>query len=148
MGIYDDVNNQLKEAMKARDEARTRGLRGIRAAFIVEMKSDNSTSLDDARCAKALKSLAKQRKDSIDSYKAANREDLAQLEQDELSVIEAFLPQTADEATVEGWVAAAIASTGASSTKELGKVLGLVMKDHKDEVDGALVRSIATRLLS
>ncbi len=148
MGIYDDVNSQLKEAMKARDEARTRGLRGIRAAFIVEMKADNSNTLDDARCAKALKSLAKQRKDSIDSYKAANREDLAQVEQDELTVIEAFLPQTADEATVEAWVAAAIATTGASSAKELGKVLGLVMKDHKDEVDGALVRSIATRLLS
>ncbi len=147
MSIFLTVNEQLKEAMRARDADRTRGLRGIRAAFIVEMKADNSETLNDERCVKALRSLAKQRRDSIDSYTAAGREDLAATEQAELNVIDELLPKLADEATTEAYVAAAIAACGATSVKELGKVLGLVMKSHKDEVDGALVKSVATRLL-
>lgn len=147
MSIFLTVNEQLKEAMRARDADRTRGLRGIRAAFIVEMKADNSETLNDERCVKALRSLAKQRRDSIDSYTAAGREDLAATEQAELNVIDELLPKLADEATTETYVAAAIAACGATSVKELGKVLGLVMKSHKDEVDGALVKAVATRLL-
>ena len=147
MSIFATVNEQLKESMKAKDADRTRGLRGIRAAFIVEMKADNSETLNDERCVKALRSLAKQRRDSIDSYTAAGREDLAATEQAELNVIDELLPKLADEATTEAYVAAAIAACGATSVKELGKVLGLVMKSHKDEVDGALVKSVATRLL-
>ncbi len=147
MSIFLTVNEQLKEAMRARDADRTRGLRGIRAAFIVEMKADNSETLNDERCVKALRSLAKQRRDSIDSYTAAGREDLAATEQAELNVIDELLPKLADEATTEAYVAAAIAACGATSVKELGKVLGLVMKSHKDEVDGALVKAVATRLL-
>jgi uncharacterized protein YqeY len=147
VSIFLTVNEQLKEAMRARDQDRTRGLRGIRAAFIVEMKADNSETLSDERCVKALRSLAKQRRDSIDSYTAAGREDLAATEQAELNVIDELLPKLADEATTEAYVAAAIAACGATSVKELGKVLGLVMKSHKDEVDGALVKGVATRLL-
>lgn len=147
MSIFLTVNEQLKEAMRARDADRTRGLRGIRAAFILEMKADNSETLNDERCVKALRSLAKQRRDSIDSYTAAGREDLAATEQAELNVIDELLPKLADEATTEAYVAAAIAACGATSVKELGKVLGLVMKSHKDEVDGTLVKAVATRLL-
>lgn len=147
MSIFLTVNEQLKDAMRARDADRTRGLRGIRAAFIVEMKADNSESLNDERCVKALRSLAKQRRDSIESYTAADRADLAEAEQVELNVIEGFLPKLADEATTEAYVQAAITASGATSVKELGRVLGLVMKSHKDEVDGALVKSVATRLL-
>lgn len=147
MSIFLTVNEQLKDAMRARDADRTRGLRGIRAAFIVEMKADNSESLNDERCVKALRSLAKQRRDSIESYTAADRADLAEAEQVELNVIEGFLPKLADEATTEAYVQAAITASGATSAKELGRVLGLVMKSHKDEVDGALVKSVATRLL-
>ena len=147
MSIFLTVNEQLKDAMRARDQDRTRGLRGIRAAFIVEMKSDNSESLSDDRCIKALRSLAQQRRDSIESYLAADRADLAAVEQAELDVIDGFLPKLADEAATEAIVQAAIAAVGASSPKELGKVLGFVMKSHKDEVDGALVKAVATRLL-
>lgn len=147
MSIFLTVNEQLKDAMRARDADRTRGLRGIRAAFILEMKADNSETLNDERCVKALRSLAKQRRDSIESYTAAGREDLAATEQAELNVIDELLPKLADEATTEAYVAAAIAACGATSVKELGKVLGLVMKSHKDEVDGALVKAVATRLL-
>lgn len=147
MSVFDLVNEQLKEAMKAKDADRTRALRGVRAAFIVEMKADNSTSLSDERCFKSLRSLAKQRKDSIEAYTAAARPDLALAEQQELDVIDGLLPKQADEATTTAWVQEAIAATGATTPKELGKVLGLVMKAHKDDVDGTLVKAIATRLL-
>lgn len=147
MSVFSLVNEQLKEAMRAKDADRLRGLRGVRAAFIVEMKSDNSETLSDERCFKALRSLAKQRKDSIEAYTAAARPELALAEQQELDVIEGLLPKQADEAATTAWVQEAIAACGATSPKELGKVLGLVMKAHKDDVDGTLVKTIATRLL-
>jgi uncharacterized protein YqeY len=147
MSIFATVNEQLKESMKAKDADRTRGLRGIRAAFIIEMKADNSETLSDERCVKALRSLAKQRKDSIEAYTAAARPDLAQAEQQELDVIEGLLPKLADEATTTAWVQDAIAAAGATTPKELGKVLGLIMKAHKDEIDGTLAKAIATKLL-
>ncbi len=147
MGIYEQVNEQLKDAMRARDTARTTALRNVRAGFIEEMKTDNSATLSDERCIGILRKLAKQRQESIDAFRAGGREDLVSAEVAELAVLESFLPQRADEATTRGWVAAAVAATGATSAKDLGKVVGAVMKAHKDDVDGKRVQDIARELL-
>jgi hypothetical protein len=138
----------MKDAMKAKDAARLGALRNIRAAFLTEMKKDGSETLQDAVATAVLRKLAKQRQESIDAFTQAKRPDRAAEEQAELTVIEGFLPRLADEATTRAFVQEAIAASGASSAKELGKVMGALMKAHKGDVDGDLARRIAAELLA
>ena len=148
MPLVDDVKNQLTEAMRAKDATRTATLRGIRAAFLNEMKKDGAETLDDETCVAVLRKLEKQRKESIDAFEKGGRADRADAERAELEVIQTFLPSLADDATTRAWVEAAIAESGASDAKELGKVMGLLMKAHKGDVDGNLARRIAAELLA
>jgi len=147
MGLVETVTAQMKAAMKAKDAARLSALRNIRAAFLTEMKKDGSETLDDAVSIRLLRMLAKQRQESIDAFTQANRPERVAEERAELGVIDEFLPRLADEATTRGWVAEAIAASGASNAKELGKVMGALMKAHKGDVDGDLARRIAAELL-
>jgi len=147
MGLVETVTAQMKAAMKAKDAARLSALRNIRAAFLTEMKKDGSETLDDAVSIHLLRKLAKQRQESIDAFTQANRPERVAEERAELGVIEEFLPRLADEATTRGWVEAAITASGASNAKELGKVMGALMKAHKGDVDGDLARRIAGELL-
>ena len=147
MGLVESVTAQMKDAMKAKDAARLGALRNIRAAFLVEMKKDGAETLDDATSIAVLRRLAKQRQESIDAFTQAKRPERVAEEQAELRVIEEFLPRLADEATTRAWVAEAIAASGASSAKELGKVMGALMKAHKGDVDGDLARRLAAELL-
>ena len=147
MGLVETVTAQMKDAMKAKDAARLGALRNIRAAFLTEMKKDGSETLDDAVSINVLRKLAKQRQESIDAFTQAKRPERVAEERAELGVIEEFLPRLADETTTRGWVEAAIAASGASSAKELGKVMGALMKAHKGDVDGDLARRIATERL-
>jgi uncharacterized protein YqeY len=147
MPIADQVTEQMKQAMKARDERRLVALRSMRTAFLNEMKKDGSSTLSDAVCEGLLRKLEKQRKESIEAFTNAGREELAAAERAELAVIQEFLPQLADEAKTREWVEAAIAQTGATSGKEVGKVMGALMKAHKGEIDGDLARKIAQERL-
>jgi len=147
MGIFDDVSAQMKEAMKAKQEARLAALRGIRAAFLTECKKDNSTTLADDVATALLRKLEKQRQESIDAFTNAGRPDRADAERAELAVIQTFLPQLADAATTRRWVEEAIAACGAASAKEMGKVMGALMKAHKGEIDGNLARALASQIL-
>jgi hypothetical protein len=147
MGRVETVTAQMKDAMKAKDAARLGALRNIRAAFLVEMKKDGSETLDDATSIAVLRRLAKQRQESIDAFTQANRPERVAEERAELAVIEEFLPRLADEATTRAWVKEAIAASGAASAKELGKVMGALMKAHKGDVDGDLARRLAAELL-
>ena len=148
MGLVERVSEQMKVAQKARDAAQLTALRNVRAALLNEMKKDGSTTLDDAVATGVLRRLAKQREESIEAFANAGRTERADAERAEKAVIESFLPRLADEATTRAWVQAAIAETGAASARELGKVMGAVMKAHRDDVDGALVRRIAGELLA
>ncbi len=147
MGIFETVSVQMNEARKAKDETRLGALQGIRAAFLNELKKDNSTTLTDEACIALLRKLEKQRQESIDAFTNVGRADRADAERAELRVIQAFLPQLADEATTRRWVEEAIAASGASSQKEIGKVMGALMKAHKGEMDGNVARRIASELL-
>jgi len=147
MGIFDDVSAQMKDAMKAKQEARLAALRGIRAAFLTECKKDNSTTLADDVAIALLRKLEKQRQESIDAFTNAGRPDRADAERAELAVIQTFLPQLADAATTRRWVEEAIAASGAASAKEMGKVMGALMKAHKGEIDGNLARALASQIL-
>jgi hypothetical protein len=147
MGLVETATAQMKDAMKAKDAARLAALRNIRAAFLTEMKKDGSETLDDAVAIAVLRKLAKQRQESIDAFAQAGRPERVAEERAELAVIEEFLPRLADEATTRRWVEEAIAASGAASPKELGKVMGALMKAHKGDVDGDLARRIASERL-
>jgi uncharacterized protein YqeY len=148
MGIEQTVNERLAESMKARDAARVAALRGIRAAFLNEMKKDNAKTLSDEVSVEVLRRLAKQRRESIEAFAGAGRPERAAEERAELAVIEEFLPRLADEAATRVFVREAIAATGAAAPGDVGKVMGALMKAHKGEVDGQLARRIAQELLA
>ena len=148
MSIVDEVTAQLKAAMKAKDGRRLSVLRSMRAAFLNEMKKDGSESIDDEVCEGLLRRLEKQRKESIEAFSGGGREELAEAERGELAVIQEFLPSLADEAQTRAWVQAAVDETGASQPKEMGKVMGALMKAHKGEMDGNLARQIVQELLT
>jgi hypothetical protein len=148
MPIVDEVSAQMTEALRAKDQARLAALRNIRAAFLHEMKKDNSKTLPDEICVGLLRRLEKQRHESIEAFEGAGRADRAAEERAELAVIEEFLPKLADEATTRAWVEQAITETGASKPGDVGRVMGAVMKAHKGDVDGNLAKRIAAERLA
>lgn len=148
MPISDDVTKQMKDAMRAKDALRLSTLRSMRTAFLNEMKKDGSDSVSDEVCESLLRKLEKQRKESIDAFSKGGREEMADQERAELAVIQEFLPQLADAEQTRAWVEAAIAETGATEVKEIGKVMGALMKAHKAEIDGNLARELVQALLS
>jgi len=148
MAIFDEIGAGLKDALKAKDSVRLAALRSIRAAFINEMKKDNSDSLTDEACIALLRKREKQGLESIEAFEKGDRPDQAAAEQAELVVVRAFLPALADESQTTAWVEEAIASSGAESAQDLGKVMGALMKAHKGDVDGNLARSIAAAKLA
>ncbi len=147
MSLVETVSEELKTAMRARDKPRVAALRGIRAAFIEAMKKDGSDTLSDEVVQPILRRLAKQRRESIEAFDKGGRPELAAEERSELTVIEAFLPQQADEAQTRKWVEAAIAQTGAAAMSDMGKVMGILMKNHRDTLDGKLANTIVRELL-
>ena len=94
-----------------------------------------------------MRRLEKQRKESIEAFAGAGREERAAAERAELAVIQAFLPSLADAETTRAWVSEAIASSGASKPGDIGRVMGALMKEHKGEIDGRLAKEIASELL-
>jgi uncharacterized protein YqeY len=147
MSIVQDVSQQMKSAMKAKEKLRLNALRNMRAALLIEMKKDNADDLSDEVSIELLRRLEKQRGESIEAFDKAGRQAQADAERDELAVIREFLPQLADAATTQEIVAAAIRAAGASTPGDLGKVMGIVMKEHKGKVDGNLARRIAAEQL-
>jgi len=148
MPIFDDVSQGMKEALKAKDATRLAALRSIRAAFLNELKKDNSTELSDEACIPLLRRLEKQRKESIEAFESGGRPDRAEVEKAELAVIESFLPSLADEDTTRAWVREAIEASGAAAPGDVGRVMGALMKAHKGDVDGNLAKKLAAELLS
>ena len=147
MSIVQDVSRQMKDAMKARDKIRVTALRNMRSVLLNEMKKDNSTDLPDEVSVGLFRRLEKQRGESIEAFEQAGRREQAEAERAELAVIREFLPQLADETATRKIVEAAIEQSGASSKADLGKVMGVVMKAHKGQVDGNLARTVASELL-
>lgn len=148
MSIYERITAQMTQAMKSKDPTRLAALRNIRAAFLHEMKKDNSKDLPDDACVDVLRRLEKQRRESIEAFEGGGREERAAAERADLGIVQEFLPSLADEATTRAWVKAAIASVGAAGPKDLGKVMGAIMAKHKGEIDGGLANRILRELLA
>ena len=122
MNLNEQIISDLTASMKAQDAQRTSTLRMVKAAMM-NRKIEKGAELDDDEMQKLLRSLVKQRRDSIEQYEKAGRQELVDKEQAEIDVIEAYLPQAASAAEIEAAVAAAIAETGATSIKDMGRVM-------------------------
>ncbi len=139
--IFDRVENEIREAMKARDAARLSALRMMKTA-LANKQIENREGFTEADAVKALQTLAKQRRESADAFRAAGREGSAVKEEAELAVIEEYLPAAASEADIEAAVAAAIAETEATSARDIGKVMPAAMKRLAGKtVDGKAVNA-------
>ena len=148
MSLKDKIVADLTAAMKAKDAVRLGTLRMVKAN-LMNRQIDKGGELTDEETTKALQSLVKQRRDSIEQYTNAGRTELAEKEQSEIDVIEDYLPQAASAEEIEAAVAEAIAETGASSMKEMGSVMKAALaKLQGKTVDGKLVSETVKKRLN
>ncbi|HEY6806863.1 MAG TPA: GatB/YqeY domain-containing protein [Pyrinomonadaceae bacterium] len=148
MTLGEKIVSDLTASMKAQDAARTSTLRMVKAA-IMNRKIEKGAELDDEEVSKLLRSLVKQRKDSIEQYEKAGRQELADKEASEIEVIEAYLPKAAAREEIEAAVSEVIASTGASSMKDMGTVMKAVQAALAGKnADGKTVSEIVKSKLS
>jgi uncharacterized protein len=149
MSLKDTINDKIKEAMKARDEAGLRALRAIKAAILLAETAEGHTGdLTSEEEMKLLMKQSKQRKESIEQFNANGRADLAKIEMDELAVIETFLPKALTPEALEAEIKTIIAESGATSAKDLGKVMGAANKKLAGLADGKAIAEIVKRLLA
>ncbi|KIO76704.1 glutamyl-tRNA amidotransferase [Pedobacter lusitanus] len=143
------IDQEIKKAMLAKDQAALRGLRAIKAALLVARTEKGSAEeiTEDAEM-KILQRLIKQRKESSDIYKQQGREDLAVIEDEEIEVISKFMPQQLSKEEVEALIAKLIQDTGASSVKDMGRVMGLANKELAGKADGKLIAEIVKNQLA
>ena len=147
MGLIDSVTSAIAEAMKARDQAKLVPLRMLKTA-LTNRGIEKGRALDEAEASQVVASLVKQRRDSIEQFLKGGRKDLADKETAEIVVLETYLPPSVDAGDLERAVDAAIASTGASSAKDLGRVMKAVMAELAGRsVDGRVVNELARRKL-
>lgn len=149
MSLETKIMDQLKQAMRDKNETALRTLRSIKAALLEAKTAVNAkTELSEADELKILQKMAKQRKDSMVIFKEQGREDLAQIEADELQILETFLPaQISDEALQEK-VKAIIEQTGASTAADMGKVMGAANKALAGQAEGARIAAMVKTLLA
>jgi uncharacterized protein YqeY len=149
MAVREKIEADLKEAMKARDQLRMDTIRNIKSAVMYkEVEGDGSKALDDAGILKVVSSLVKQRRDSIDQFKAANRQDLVEKEERELAILQGFLPQQLSRAEVEALVADAIRETGAADLKAMGAVMKAVQAKAAGRAEGKTISEVVKKKLS
>jgi uncharacterized protein len=147
--LEQEINQQIKTAMLAKNEARLRGLRAIKAALLLaKTEKGASETLTEDMEIKVLQKLAKQRRESAEIYRSQNRDDLYTIEIEELDVIEEFLPKQLSAQEIEDQIKTIIETSGASSIKDMGKVMGLANKALAGKADGKLISEIVKQLLT
>jgi uncharacterized protein YqeY len=147
MPLVDDVTAAIADAMRKQDAVRLAPLRMLKAAFM-NKSVEKGHELDDAEARQVVSSLVKQRKDSIEQFTKGGRKDLADKEAHEITVLEAYLPPAVDPAAIEKAVGDAIAETGATSAKDMGRVMKAVMsKLAGQNADGKAVNELVRRKL-
>ena len=147
MPLREQLNEDIKTAMKAREQEKLGALRLLLSA-VKQREVDERITLDDAGVIAVIEKMIKQRKDSISQYEKAQRQDLADKEKYEISVIEAYMPKQLSQAEVEAVVAEVIASTGAKSAADMGKVMALVKPKVAGRADMGKVSALVKSKLS
>lgn len=148
MSLLENISDDMKKAMKSREKLRLETLRLIRAGLlekqVAKRPSGGMTAEDEIA---VLISASKKRKESIEIYRKVGREDLAGQEEKELAIIQEYLPKQLSEEEVEGFIKKVITETSASSQKDFGKVMPLVMKELKGKADGRLIQELVKKHL-
>jgi uncharacterized protein YqeY len=149
MSLKDTIGTQLKDAMRAKDKVKLETLRSIKAAILlVQSDKGAGSELNEDEEMKILIKLQKQRKDSLDIYVEQNREDLAAEERAQLEVIETFLPKAMSDEELEATLREIIASVGATSAQDFGKVMGKASKELTGRADGKTISAKLKSLLA
>lgn len=149
MSLEQKIMGELKTAMLAKDEKALRSLRAVKAAILLAKTSEGAGGeLKEDDEIKLLQKLVKQRKDSLEIYQQQNRTDLAQKEQEEIEVIEKFLPKQLSAEELKAAVSKIIADVGASSPADMGKVMGAATKQLAGKADGKTISALVKELLS
>ncbi len=151
MSLKEKIDLDLKNSMKSGDKTRLNAIRSIRATLLekeVSIRVAGKGVLSEEQEIEVLVSLAKKRRDAIEQFTAGNRPDLAATELSELNVIEEYLPEPVSDEEVRSAIEEIVAKTGATSMKDIGKVMGLAMKALKGKADGTKVQEIVKSLLS
>lgn len=146
--LFEQISNDIKEAMKARDKMRLETLRNIKKVFLEAVTAPGANDvLEDADALKILQKLAKQGKEAAATFTQQARQDLADAELAQVKVIEEYLPKALSVAEIEVKVKEIIAQTGASTMKDMGRVMGLASKQLAGLADGGAISAIVKRLL-
>ena len=149
MELFEKGSKDIVAAMKAKDKVTLEALRNIKKVFIEAKTAPGANdTLDDAAALKILQKLAKQGHDSADLYSQQNRPDLAEAEMAQVKVIESYLPKAMSAEEIEAAVKEIIAQTGATSIKEMGKVMGVASKQLAGKADGKAISDVVKKLLA
>lgn len=149
MAIFDNVNAGIKAAMLARDKVRLGALQGIKAELLlIKTQPGNNGEVSDENALKTLMKMAKQRKESAALYVENGRQELADEEMAQAAVIEEFLPKMMSAEELEAAVKDIIATTGATSMKDMGKVMGMATKQLAGKAEGKAINALVRQLLS
>jgi uncharacterized protein YqeY len=148
MKLKDKINEDLKIALKSGDKTRLLTIRSIRALILEFEKSGTDKEMDDEDELKLLNSAAKKRKDSIEQYRNAKREDLAKPEEEELKIIMEYLPEQLSNEEIKKKVEGIAGKIGATSKKDFGKLMSATMKELKGKAEGKIIRETVEKILS
>ena len=148
MSLITQIDQEIKQAMLGKQEARLRGLRAIKSALLLaRTEKGASEEVSQETEIKVLQKLIKQRKESADIYKTQNREDLYKIEAEEMEVIEGFLPKQMERGEIETYLKDLINRVGATSVKDMGKVMGAANKELAGKDDGKTISEVVKQLL-
>lgn len=147
MTLQERINADLKTAMKAKDDAAKRGIRAIKSQLLLVKTSGDGTEMDEAGEIKLVQKLVKQRKDSLTIFEEQGRADLAKIESEEITVLERYLPQQMGEAELTTFLKGLMEQVGATSMKDMGKVMGMASKQLAGKADGKTISTIIKKLL-
>ena len=151
MSLKEQIGEDIKTAMKAKDKIRLQTVRSIKKAILdkeVELRPKGQDSLTKEQEIELLSQQAKQRRDSIEQFKNAGRDELADKENQELAIIETYLPEQISDEEVESIIDQIIADSGAATLKDLGKVMGPAMKQLKGKADGKKIQALVKTKLA
>ena len=148
MSLEEKIMEDLKVAMKAQDKASMRGLRAVKSALLLLKTDGSGKEITPEREIQLLQKLVKQRRESIAIFEKENRTDLAEVEKEEVAVIEKYLPEALSNEDLEKFIQALILSSGATSVKDMGKVIGLASKEFAGKADGRAISDMVKKCLA
>jgi uncharacterized protein YqeY len=148
MSLTNRINAGIKDAMKAKDEARKRTLRAVKAQLLLLQTSGEVEEITEAHEIKLLQKMVKERQDSYEIYQKQGRDDLATPEKEEMDILKEFLPKQMSKEELTEELKAIIEQTGASSMRDMGKVMGTANKKFAGKADGKTISGLVKELLS